>query len=79
MKILVTAGNTQTPVDRVRCITNIFSGKTGARIAASAYDRGHDVSLFTSHPEVLGSIPTDRSRSTPAWISSHCRRGVAFR
>ena len=39
MKILVTAGNTQTPIDRVRSITNIFSGRTGARIAARAFNR----------------------------------------
>ncbi|HVL11743.1 MAG TPA: phosphopantothenoylcysteine decarboxylase, partial [Gemmata sp.] len=53
MNVLVTAGNTQTPVDRVRCITNIFSGRTGGQIAARAYDRGHAVTLLTSHPEVI--------------------------
>jgi phosphopantothenate-cysteine ligase/phosphopantothenoylcysteine decarboxylase/phosphopantothenate--cysteine ligase len=53
MNVLVTAGNTQTPIDRVRCITNVFSGRTGARIAAAAA-RGHRVTLLTSHPEVLG-------------------------
>jgi phosphopantothenoylcysteine synthetase/decarboxylase len=53
MNILVTAGNTQTPIDRVRCVTNVFSGKTGARIAVRAADRGHRVTLVTSHPEAL--------------------------
>jgi phosphopantothenoylcysteine synthetase/decarboxylase len=53
MKILVTAGNTQTPIDRVRCITNIFTGRTGAQIAIEAVRRGHDVTLFTSHPETI--------------------------
>lgn len=53
MNVLVTAGNTQTPIDRVRCITNIFSGRTGARVAAEAAARGHAVTLLTSHPEVL--------------------------
>ncbi len=52
MRILVTAGNTQTPLDRVRCITNIFSGQTGTRIALEANARGHDVCLLTSHPEL---------------------------
>jgi len=33
MRFLVSAGNTQTLIDRVRCLTNIFSGKTGGRIA----------------------------------------------
>ncbi len=53
MNVLVTAGNTQTPLDRVRCITNIFSGRTGARVAAVAAARGHAVTLLTSHPEAL--------------------------
>jgi phosphopantothenate-cysteine ligase/phosphopantothenoylcysteine decarboxylase/phosphopantothenate--cysteine ligase len=53
MNILVTAGNTQTPIDRVRCITNVFSGRTGARVAAEAAGRGHAVTLLTSHPEVV--------------------------
>ena len=60
MNILVTAGNTQTPLDRVRCITNIFSGRTGARIAAEAAARGHRVTLLTSHPEVLEGEPSSR-------------------
>src|SRR5262245_15454643 len=53
MNILVTAGNTQTPIDQVRCITNIFSGRTGAQIAMEAHRRGHNVTLLTSHPEVV--------------------------
>src|SRR5262245_49304057 len=67
MNILVTAGNTQTPLDKVRCITNIFSGKTGAQIAAKAFDRGHTVTLLTSHPEVLDTIPAQRPRGAPDW------------
>ncbi len=65
MKILITAGNTQTPVDRVRCITNIFSGKTGAWIAAEAFGRGHDVTLFTSHPHVVD--PALHSTARASW------------
>jgi len=67
MNLLVTAGNTQTPIDDVRCITNIFSGRTGSQIAARAYERHHVVTLLTSHPEVLGGIPAHRPRSEPAW------------
>ena len=62
MNVLVTAGNTQSPLDRVRCITNIFSGRTGAAVAAAAWRRGHTVSLATSHPERLlefGIDPND--------------------
>lgn len=57
MNILVTAGNTQAPVDRVRCLTNIFTGRTGAQIAAAAAGRGHAVTLLTSHPDALGPAP----------------------
>ncbi|HJZ58258.1 MAG TPA: phosphopantothenoylcysteine decarboxylase [Gemmataceae bacterium] len=53
MNLLITAGNTQTPIDRVRCITNIFSGKTGAAIARTAWGRGHSITLLTSHPDTL--------------------------
>jgi phosphopantothenate-cysteine ligase/phosphopantothenoylcysteine decarboxylase/phosphopantothenate--cysteine ligase len=67
MNILLTAGNTQTPVDRVRCITNVFTGKTGAQIAATAFDRGHTVTLLTSHPDVLSAIPAARDRVEPQW------------
>ena len=65
MNVLVTAGNTQAPIDRVRCLTNIFTGRTGATIAAAAFDRGHRVTLLTSHPEVLAKIPTRRHRGEP--------------
>ncbi len=53
MRILVTAGNTRTPIDRVRCITNIFSGRTGAAIAVEAAARGHEVAVITSHPDTV--------------------------
>jgi phosphopantothenate---cysteine ligase (CTP) len=56
MQILVTAGNTLVPMDRVRCLTNIFTGKTGARIALRAYERGHALTLLTSHPEVVKEL-----------------------
>jgi phosphopantothenate-cysteine ligase/phosphopantothenoylcysteine decarboxylase/phosphopantothenate--cysteine ligase len=67
VKILVTAGNTQTAIDRVRCITNVFSGRTGAQIAAEAFERGHAVTLLTSHPKVLVGVPAVRPRRTPDW------------
>jgi phosphopantothenoylcysteine synthetase/decarboxylase len=70
MNILVTAGNTQMPIDRVRCITNIFTGRTGARIALHAHGRGHDVTLLTSHPHVVDELrgkapPTEHWRVRP--------------
>jgi phosphopantothenate---cysteine ligase (CTP) len=61
MKWLVTAGNTLTFVDKVRCITNVFSGRTGARIAVQSALRGHSVVLLTSHPEVVDAPQDDPS------------------
>lgn len=59
MKILVTAGNTQTPIDEVRVMTNVFSGRTGSQIALAAHERGHAVTLLTSRPELVAQITTD--------------------
>lgn len=57
MNVLITAGNTLAPIDRVRCITNIFTGRTGAAIARCAWERGHTVTLLTSHPEAVENPP----------------------
>ena len=50
-KILVTAGSTFMPIDRVRGMTNIFRGGTGERIMHVAACMGHSVKLLTSDPE----------------------------
>ncbi len=62
MNVLVTAGNTQAPIDRVRCLTNIFTGRTGGRIAAEAHRRGHAVTLLISHPEAVAGPASDSAR-----------------
>jgi phosphopantothenoylcysteine synthetase/decarboxylase len=67
MNLLVTAGNTQTPIDKVRCLTNIFSGRTGTRIALTAHQRGHDVTLFTSHPEVVAEFASADVGDSGRW------------
>jgi phosphopantothenoylcysteine synthetase/decarboxylase len=59
MRILVTAGNTQAPIDKVRCLTNVFTGRTGASIALHAQERGHRTTLFTSHPETVRDSPPE--------------------
>jgi phosphopantothenoylcysteine synthetase/decarboxylase len=59
-------------IDRVRAITNIFSGRTGTRIALEAAARGHRVVLLTSRPEVvteLGGSPV----ATDGWKVRHYR------
>ena len=47
LKVLVTAGPTQEPIDPVRFITNHSSGKMGYSIAKIAMLRGADVTLVT--------------------------------
>jgi len=67
MNILVTAGNTLVLIDRVRAITNVFTGKTGTRIALHGHERGHAVTLLTSHPEVVTSLRGSEMQSTERW------------
>lgn len=45
-KILITAGPTWVPIDRVRVITNIFGGTLGSRITEEALRFGADVTLL---------------------------------
>jgi len=51
--ILVTAGNTRVPIDKVRSIGNIFSGRTGASIAEYFAQQGHRVEILTSGPDLV--------------------------
>jgi len=67
MNLLVTAGNTQSPIDDVRCITNIFSGRTGGRIAVEAYRRGHAVTIATSQPKVLAELAAGIDFAPSRW------------
>jgi phosphopantothenate-cysteine ligase/phosphopantothenoylcysteine decarboxylase/phosphopantothenate--cysteine ligase len=76
MNLLVTAGNTQTPIDKVRCITNVFTGRTGAQIALEAHRRGHTITLVTSHPEVI-EHPKDRWSVRPYRTFHDLERAMA--
>lgn len=67
MHVVVTAGNTYVLVDRVRCITNIFTGRTGTRLALEAHRRGHSVTLLTSHPEVVVELADQPPMSGPGF------------
>jgi phosphopantothenate-cysteine ligase/phosphopantothenoylcysteine decarboxylase/phosphopantothenate--cysteine ligase len=73
MNLLVTAGNTLTPIDRVRCITNIFTGRTGAAIALEAHRRGHAVTLLTSHPEAVADLHPDADPLAERWAALRYR------
>ena len=77
MKILVTAGSTQVPIDKVRAITNIFHGRTGTEIARYFFDATtkkegedpefcHEVTLITSSPNLfLGAEGLDEVEGAP--------------
>ncbi|MFH0859625.1 MAG: phosphopantothenoylcysteine decarboxylase [Candidatus Altiarchaeota archaeon] len=45
MRVLITCGPTQEPIDDVRYITNSSSGRTGIALAEEAKRRGHEVTL----------------------------------
>jgi phosphopantothenoylcysteine synthetase/decarboxylase len=54
------------PIDRVRGITNIFTGRTGTQVALHASMRGHEVTLVTSHPELVADPqPSAKSANAP--------------
>jgi phosphopantothenoylcysteine decarboxylase/phosphopantothenate--cysteine ligase len=62
LKVLVTAGPTQEPIDPVRYITNHSSGKMGYALAHSAMLRGAEVTLVSGptalkYPPLVRTIP----------------------
>ncbi len=63
MRVLVTAGSTEIPIDRVRFISNGFKGKTGAKIARYFKSMGDEVTLLTSarRDEAAGEFFVKRS------------------
>ena len=52
-KVLITGGSTRTMIDKVRAVTNIFSGRTGANISKYFQENGYDVTFITSNPLVV--------------------------
>lgn len=82
MNLLVTAGNTHAPIDRVRVLTNVFTGRTGAAIARAAAARGHRVTLLTSQPDTLAGLPDSVSGVTYRTfdeLADHLEREVRSR
>ena len=59
MKILITAGPTEEPLDPVRFISNLSSGKMGYALAAAAHSRGAKVTLI-SGPTSLSLPPAEK-------------------
>ena len=60
MRILITAGPTQEPIDPVRYIGNRSSGKMGAALASAALARGDEVTLILG--PVTAEIPNSVQR-----------------
>jgi phosphopantothenoylcysteine decarboxylase/phosphopantothenate--cysteine ligase len=54
-KILITSGGTQEPIDAVRCITNLSTGKTGAFLADQFISAGYDITYLHGKTAVLPS------------------------
>jgi phosphopantothenoylcysteine decarboxylase/phosphopantothenate--cysteine ligase, prokaryotic len=65
IKVLVTAGGTQEPVDTVRTITNLSSGRTGIQIAEYLSLMGIDVTLVQAH----GTAKSDRVKKRATFTS----------
>ncbi len=57
MKVLITLGPTQEPIDSVRYITTASSGKMGAALAAETLRRGHQATIIAG-PVNIG-LPKD--------------------
>lgn len=53
IKVLITAGSTVVPIDKVRLISNVFSGRTGTEIAKYFAEKNDAVTLITSNPDLL--------------------------
>ncbi len=66
MKILVTSGATREPIDAVRFLSNVSTGRTGAVLADALCGLGHDVTVL--HGE--GSVHPTRVRDTEAFSST---------
>ncbi len=57
MKVLITLGPTQEPIDSVRYITNASSGKMGAELARESIFRGNKTTIISGPVEI--PLPSD--------------------
>jgi phosphopantothenoylcysteine decarboxylase/phosphopantothenate--cysteine ligase len=54
MKCVVTAGPTYEPLDRVRRLTNLSTGRLGVELAGHLSDQGHEVTLLVGEQATYG-------------------------
>lgn len=69
-RIMITAGPTYEPIDPVRGITNLSSGKMGYALARAAWEAGADVTLV-SGPTALSAPPNVRAMSVTTAQEMH--------
>lgn len=61
-RVLITAGGTREPIDSVRYIGNMSSGRTASRLADALITAGHEVSWLGADSAVTPERPCDMSR-----------------
>jgi phosphopantothenoylcysteine synthetase/decarboxylase len=77
-KILITAGNTRQPIDRVRDWGNIFTGNTGYAIARAMTNIAH-VDLLTSNPTHLTDAAQHQIQAAPFTSHADLKAALATR
>lgn len=75
-KILITAGPTWVPIDRVRVISNVSSGRTGMTIAQYASKAGADVTLLLGPVDAVVSSQLPLGPESPVRNMSSGRGSV---
>lgn len=66
MKILITSGATREPIDAVRFLSNVSTGATGATLADSFRQQGHDVTVLHGTGAIRPGLVTDREEYSTA-------------
>lgn len=59
MRILITSGATREPIDAVRFLSNVSTGRTGAMLADALAQQGHAVTLLHGEAAVRPKSATD--------------------
>lgn len=83
IRLLVSAGPTQEPLDPVRYISNHSSGKMGFAIAAAAAQRGADVTLVSgpvslTTPANVNRIEVVTAQQMHQQVLQHCHQADIF-
>ena len=73
LKVMVSAGRTEEPVDQVRVITNRSSGRMGVALAEAARDRGAEVALVAG---AMSVEPPPGVRLVPVSTAAEMERAV---